>query len=73
MDNALVTTSRSRSAFTSQGPCVRPGYKDVAGLARLGFPIGEVGEDASLVVTKVPGSGGARVPHFGRRMLFISS
>ena len=36
-----------------------PGYKDVAGLARLGFPIGEVGEDGSLVVTKVAGSGGA--------------
>jgi len=36
-----------------------PGYKDVSGLARLGFPIGEVGEDGSLVVTKVAGSGGA--------------
>jgi hypothetical protein len=36
-----------------------PGYKDVVGLARLGFPIGEVGEDGSLVVTKVAGSGGA--------------
>lgn len=36
-----------------------PGYKDVQGLARLGFPIGEVGEDGSLVVTKVAGSGGA--------------
>jgi hypothetical protein len=36
-----------------------PGYKDVEGLARLGFPIGEVGEDGSLVVTKVLGSGGA--------------
>ncbi len=36
-----------------------PGYKDVAGLARLGFPIGEVGEDGRLVITKVEGSGGA--------------
>jgi hypothetical protein len=36
-----------------------PGYKDVEGLARLGFPIGEVGEDGSLVITKVEGSGGA--------------
>jgi hypothetical protein len=36
-----------------------PGYKDVADLARLGFPIGEVGEDGGLVITKVAGSGGA--------------
>jgi hypothetical protein len=36
-----------------------PGYKDIPDLARLGFPIGEVGEDGSLVITKVPGSGGA--------------
>lgn len=36
-----------------------PGYKDVAGLARLGFPIGEVAADGSVVITKVAGSGGA--------------
>jgi Acyclic terpene utilisation family protein AtuA len=36
-----------------------PGYKDVDGLARLGFPIGEVSEDGALVITKVAGSGGA--------------
>jgi hypothetical protein len=36
-----------------------PPYKDIPGLARLGFPIGEVGEDGSLVITKVAGSGGA--------------
>src|ERR1700759_1387092 len=36
-----------------------PEFKDVEGLARLGFPIGEVGEDGSLVITKVEGSGGA--------------
>jgi hypothetical protein len=36
-----------------------PGYKDIPDLARIGFPIGEVGEDGSLVIAKVPGSGGA--------------
>ena len=35
-----------------------PGYKDVPGLARLGFPIGEVYEDGTVIITKVPGSGG---------------
>jgi hypothetical protein len=35
-----------------------PGYKDVPGLARLGFPICEVREDGEALVTKVPGSGG---------------
>ena len=35
-----------------------PGSKDVEGLGRLGFPIGEVDEAGNLVVTKVAGSGG---------------
>jgi Acyclic terpene utilisation family protein AtuA len=35
-----------------------PGFKDVEGLARLGFPIGEVREDGDVVITKVAGSGG---------------
>ncbi len=35
-----------------------PGYKDVAGLARLGFPIGIVAADGGLTITKVEGSGG---------------
>jgi hypothetical protein len=35
-----------------------PGVKDVPGLARLGFPIGEVRADGSVVVTKVAHAGG---------------
>ncbi|PKU24637.1 acyclic terpene utilization AtuA family protein [Telmatospirillum siberiense] len=35
-----------------------PDVKDVANLARLGFPIAEVGEDGSTLITKVAGSGG---------------
>ncbi len=35
-----------------------PGHKEVPDLARLGFPIGEVTEDGTAVITKVPGSGG---------------
>jgi hypothetical protein len=35
-----------------------PGYKDVQGLARLGFPIAEVQADGTFIITKVPGSGG---------------
>jgi Acyclic terpene utilisation family protein AtuA len=36
-----------------------PPYKNIPDLAQLGFPIGEVDEDGSLVITKVAGSGGA--------------
>ena len=35
-----------------------PGYKDVPNLARLGFPIAEVCEDGSALITKVECSGG---------------
>jgi hypothetical protein len=35
-----------------------PGCKDVPDLARLGFPLAEVAEDGTAVITKVPGSGG---------------
>jgi hypothetical protein len=35
-----------------------PGIKDVPDLARLGFPLGEVGEDGTLILTMVDGAGG---------------
>ncbi|NUF28149.1 acyclic terpene utilization AtuA family protein [Gilliamella sp. ESL0254] len=35
-----------------------PGYKDVQGLARLGFPIAEINENGEAFITKVPESGG---------------
>ena len=35
-----------------------PGYKDVPGLAHLGFPLAEVSSDGKAILTKVEGSGG---------------
>ena len=36
-----------------------PGCKNIAGLARLGFPLAEVSASGEAVITKIPGSGGA--------------
>lgn len=46
----------------SGGYFADPGFKDVPSLAHLGFPIGDVDEDGSVVVTKVAGSGGRITP-----------
>lgn len=35
-----------------------PGYKDVPGLARLGYPIAEIDADGHCTITKPPGTGG---------------
>jgi Acyclic terpene utilisation family protein AtuA len=39
-----------------------PGFADVDGLGRLGFPLAEVSEDGSAIITKVAGSGGRVTP-----------
>jgi Acyclic terpene utilisation family protein AtuA len=36
-----------------------PGKKDIAGLARLGFPIGEIDESGAVTITKLSDTGGA--------------
>jgi len=40
------------------GYFVDPTFKDVPGLARLGFPIGEVDAEGAITVTKLDGTGG---------------
>ncbi|ABD86395.1 acyclic terpene utilization AtuA family protein [Rhodopseudomonas palustris] len=45
------------------GYYAEPGKKDVADLARLGFPIAEVSEDGATIITKVEGSGGKVTEH----------
>lgn len=46
------------SAQVTGGYFADPGGKDVPNLARIGFPLAEVGEDGNAVITKVAGSGG---------------
>ncbi|MGN0712805.1 MAG: acyclic terpene utilization AtuA family protein [Anaerovoracaceae bacterium] len=44
------------------GYYAEPGKKDVPGVGHLGFPIVEVSEDGSFIITKVEGSGGMVTP-----------
>jgi hypothetical protein len=55
----LVGHRLERAGQVIGGYFADPGVKDIPGLARLGFPIGEVREDGAAVVAKVAGSGGA--------------
>ena len=45
------------------GYYAEPGKKDVPGVGHLGFPIVEVAEDGSFIITKVEGAGGLVTPH----------
>lgn len=42
----------------SGGYYADPGFKDVPGLARLGYPIAEIDAEGGCVITKPPGTGG---------------
>jgi len=44
------------------GYFAEPGKKDVPGFGHLGFPIAEISEDGSLVITKVEDAGGMVTP-----------
>ncbi|RXH41735.1 acyclic terpene utilization AtuA family protein [Bradyrhizobium zhanjiangense] len=46
------------SSQVTGGYFADPGYKNVANLARIGFPLADVREDGSAILTKVEGSGG---------------
>jgi len=46
------------TASVSGGCFGWPGKKEVPDLARLGYPIGVVSDDGSVIITKTPGSGG---------------
>ena len=46
-----------------------PGYKDVAGLARVGYPIAEIDADGDCTITKPPRTGGGIDAHTVKEQL----
>nr|WP_316640267.1 acyclic terpene utilization AtuA family protein [uncultured Roseateles sp.] len=56
-------------AQVSGGYYADPGYKDVPGLARLGYPIAEIDESGDCTITKPAGSGGRIDAHTVREQL----
>jgi len=56
-------------AQVSGGYFADPGYKDVPGLAQVGFPIAEIHADGSCVVGKPPGTGGRIDAHTVKEQL----
>lgn len=46
-----------------------PGYKDIPGLANLGYPIAEIDGDGHCVITKPPGTGGRIDEHTVKEQL----
>lgn len=56
-------------AQVSGGYYADPGYKDVAGLARLGYPIAEIDAEGHCTITKPAGSGGRIDEHTVKEQL----
>ena len=56
-------------AQVSGGYYADPGFKDVPGLARLGYPIAEIDADGHCIITKPPGSGGRIDEHSVKEQL----
>ncbi|HSI58479.1 MAG TPA: acyclic terpene utilization AtuA family protein [Ideonella sp.] len=56
-------------AQVSGGYYADPGFKDVPGLARLGYPIAEIDADGHCTLTKPPGSGGRIDAHTVKEQL----
>jgi Acyclic terpene utilisation family protein AtuA len=53
----------------SGGYYADPGYKDIPGLANLGYPIAEIDADGDCVITKPPGTGGRIDEHTVKEQL----
>jgi len=56
-------------AQVSGGYYADPGVKDIPGMARLGYPIAEVTEDGTAIITKPAGSGGRVDAHTVKEQL----
>lgn len=56
-------------AQVSGGYYADPGYKDVPGLANLGYPVAEIDENGDSVITKPAGSGGRIDAHTVKEQL----
>ena len=53
----------------SGGYYADPGYKDIPGLANLGYPIAEIDAEGDCVITKPPGTGGRIDEHTVKEQL----
>lgn len=59
---ALVGHLLECSTQVTGGYFADPGYKDVPGLDNLGYPLAEVSDDGSAIITKLEGTGGFVTP-----------